>query len=56
MGRKDIKVQRWASHSLGIIFFVLSSQNLVSSPIDHHQERFEDVAQLAEASVSKAEC
>ena len=44
MGRKDIKVQRWASHSLGIIFFVLSSQNLVSSPIDHHQERFEDVA------------
>ena len=41
MGRKDIKVQRWASHSLGIIFFVLSSQNLVSSPIDHHQERFE---------------
>ena len=44
MGRKDIKVQRWASYSLGIIFFVLSSQNLVSSPIDHHQERFEDVA------------
>ena len=44
MGRKESKIQRWASHSLGIIFFALSSQYLISSPIDHHQERFEDVA------------
>ena len=44
MGRKEIKIQRWTSRSLGIIFFVLGSQNLISSSIDHHQERFEDVA------------
>ena len=44
MGRKESKIQRWTSRSLGIIFFVLVSQNLISSPIDHHQERFEDVA------------
>ena len=43
MGRKESKIQRWTSRSLGI-FFVLVSQNLISSPIDYHQERFEDVA------------
>ena len=44
MGRKESKIQRWASHSLGIIFFALSSQFLISSSIDQHQERFEDIA------------
>ena len=38
MGRKESKIQRWTSRSLGIIFFVLVSQNLISSPIDHHHD------------------
>ncbi len=44
MGRKESKIQRWASYSLGIIIIAFYSNPLTSSPIDHHQERFEEIA------------
>ena len=44
MGRKESKIQRWASYSLGIIIIAFCSNPLTSSPIDHHQERFEEIA------------
>ena len=44
MGRKESKIQSWKNSFLLTIFFVLSSQNLISSPVDDHQERFEGVA------------
>ena len=44
MGRKESRIQSWTSRFLLTIFIILTTQNLISSPVDDHQERFEDVA------------
>ena len=44
MGRKESRIQSWTNRFLLTIFIVFTSQNLISSPVDDHQERFEDVA------------
>ena len=44
MGRKESRIQSWTNRFLLTIFIVLTTQNLISSPVDDHQERFEDVA------------
>ena len=44
MGRKERRIQSWTSRFLLTIFIILTTQNLISSPVDDHQERFEDVA------------
>ena len=47
MGRKESRIQSWTNRFLLTIFIVLTTQYLISSPVDDHQERFEDVAPVS---------